>query len=228
MIMNSSRRQPVRAGARAHTLGLGVVMGAVLAALSFAAGLAGGASTAAASEDFLASMGRMDWTSTPDAYGPSGRRAALAPAVDDSGDDEDAKPARKKRRVASLGPAAYSSDEEDQPKKPKRSVAAGSGGGINWSASASCLNGTLRSVLSDIAANYGSLRVNSTCRSHSHNARVGGAPKSYHLSGDAVDFRVFGNAGAVYSALKSNGSVGGLKHYGGGLFHIDTGPRRSW
>jgi hypothetical protein len=22
--------------------------------------------------------------------------------------------------------------------------------------------------------------------------------------------------------------VGGFKHYGGGLFHIDTGPRRTW
>jgi hypothetical protein len=28
--------------------------------------------------------------------------------------------------------------------------------------------------------------------------------------------------------LRSNGSVGGLKHYGGGLFHIDNGARRSW
>jgi hypothetical protein len=28
--------------------------------------------------------------------------------------------------------------------------------------------------------------------------------------------------------LRSHGSVGGLKHYGGGLFHIDSGPRRGW
>jgi hypothetical protein len=28
--------------------------------------------------------------------------------------------------------------------------------------------------------------------------------------------------------LRSSGMVGGLKHYGGGLFHIDTGARRSW
>ena len=70
------------------------------------------------------------------------------------------------------------------------------------------------------------MRVNSTCRSHGHNARVGGAPKSYHLSGDAADFRVFGNVSATYSFLQSR--VGGLKHYGGGLFHIDTGPRRSF
>ena len=57
---------------------------------------------------------------------------------------------------------------------------------------------------------------------------VGGARKSKHLSGDAVDFRVHGNVRAVYAYLRSSGSVGGLKHYGGGLFHIDNGERRSW
>jgi ribosomal protein L37AE/L43A len=55
-----------------------------------------------------------------------------------------------------------------------------------------------------------------------------GNQKSYHLSGDAVDLRVFGNIGATYASSRGHGSVGGLKHYGGGLFHIDTGPRRSW
>ncbi len=222
MIVISSRRQPARRHARVPA----IACAAVLGALSLTAGLATGSAPAVASEDFLASMGRMDWTTTPDAFGVSGRRAALAPDVPD--DDWDAKPTRKKRRVASLGNSAYLGDGDSSPKKPKRSVAAGSGGGITWSASASCLNGTLRSVLADIAANYGSLRVNSTCRSHGHNRRVGGAPKSHHLSGNAVDFRVFGNVGAVYAALRSNGSVGGVKHYGGGLFHIDTGPRRSW
>ena len=33
---------------------------------------------------------------------------------------------------------------------------------------------------------------------------------------------------AVYAALHNNGSLGGIKHYGGGLYDIDTGPRRSW
>jgi hypothetical protein len=32
----------------------------------------------------------------------------------------------------------------------------------------------------------------------------------------------------VLSFLKANKLVGGLKHYGGGAFHIDTGPRRTW
>lgn len=103
-----------------------------------------------------------------------------------------------------------------------------SSGNISWSASASCLDSTLRHVVHQVAARFGSLRVNSTCRSHEHNRRVGGAGRSKHLSGDAVDFRVFGNAGAVASFLRSHDSVGGYKHYGGGLFHIDNGDRRSW
>jgi hypothetical protein len=101
------------------------------------------------------------------------------------------------------------------------------GGGVRWVASASCLNGTLRSVVAQVAS-YGSVTVNSTCRSKSHNAKVGGASKSHHLTGNAVDFRVRGNVGQVYAFLRSHGSLGGVKHYGGGLFHIDTGPRRSW
>jgi uncharacterized protein YcbK (DUF882 family) len=101
------------------------------------------------------------------------------------------------------------------------------GGGVRWTASSSCLNGTLRSVVAQVAS-YSSVTVNSTCRSKSHNAKVGGAAKSQHLTGDAVDFRVHGNVSQVYAFLRSNGSLGGVKHYGGGLFHIDTGPRRSW
>lgn len=103
-----------------------------------------------------------------------------------------------------------------------------SGGGVSWSASSGCLNSTLRGVVHQVAARFGSLRVNSTCRSRASNRRAGGARHSHHLSGNAVDFRVFGNVSAVASYLRSNGSIGGYKHYGGGLFHIDTGPRRRW
>ncbi len=103
-----------------------------------------------------------------------------------------------------------------------------SSGNISWSASSGCLNSGLRSIMHQVAAAFGSLRVNSTCRSRSHNSAVGGATHSHHLTGDAVDFRVFGNIGGVASFLRSHSGVGGFKHYGGGLFHIDTGPRRSW
>jgi hypothetical protein len=123
-------------------------------------------------------------------------------------------------RVASLG-NTYVPE-----KKPARSLSGG--GGIKWLASSGCLNGTLRGVLSQVAASFGAVTVNSTCRSRSHNARVGGASRSWHLTGDAADFRVHGNWGGASSFLRSSGSVGGFKHYGGGLFHIDTGPRRSW
>lgn len=101
-------------------------------------------------------------------------------------------------------------------------------GNVSWSASSSCLNSSLRGVVHQVAARFGSLRVNSTCRSKSSNRRAGGAHRSHHLSGNAVDFRVFGNVGAVASYLRSHGSVGGYKHYGGGLFHIDAGPSRRW
>lgn len=123
-------------------------------------------------------------------------------------------------RVASLG-------RDFAPPSPSKAPSL-SGGSIRWLASAGCLASSLRSVLEQVAANFGPLRVNSTCRSRRHNARVGGARHSYHLSGHAVDFRISGSARGVVAFLRRNGAVGGLKHYGHGLFHIDTGPRRSW
>lgn len=108
---------------------------------------------------------------------------------------------------------------------PSRSL---TGGGVRWVASAGCLAGSLKSVVYQVASKFGPVTVNSTCRSKARNRAVGGAGKSKHLSGQAVDFRVAANVSAVYAYLKSSGTVGGLKHYGGGLFHIDTGPRRSW
>jgi hypothetical protein len=134
-------------------------------------------------------------------------------------------------RVASLGSAeapSVSSSSERSSRAPSYARRSLSGGSINWVASSGCLNSSLRSVIAGVASNFGAVRVNSTCRGRGHNARVGGARKSYHLTGNAADFRVFGSVGAVYAYLRSNGNVGGLKHYGGGLFHIDTGPRRSW
>jgi Peptidase M15 len=138
------------------------------------------------------------------------------------GEAEASEPVKKKHKgvkVAALGNSYY-----PEP-KAKKSL---SGGGVDWTASSGCLDSGLKAIIYEVAANYGALRVNSTCRSRGHNASVGGAPKSKHLSGDAVDFRVFGNTRAVYAFLRNNGSVGGLKHYGGGLFHIDNGDRRSW
>jgi hypothetical protein len=99
---------------------------------------------------------------------------------------------------------------------------------VRWNASPTCLNSTLRRIVGEVAANFGPVTVNSTCRSHSHNARVGGAKQSHHLTGNAADFRISGSTRRVLAYLNAHRSVGGLKHYGGGVFHIDTGPRRSW
>lgn len=114
----------------------------------------------------------------------------------------------------------------DDGESRSRGRRASGGGNITWRASAGCLNGTLRGVLSDISGRFGHITVNSTCRSREHNARVGGASRSMHLTGDAVDFRVHGNYGGLAGYVRNR--VGGFKHYGGGLFHIDTGARRSW
>jgi len=122
-------------------------------------------------------------------------------------------------KVAALGKEAF---QVPQPKTPV------TGSGVRWVAAATCLNNSLTTVIYQIANAFGPVTVNSTCRSRGHNARVGGARRSQHLTGDAVDFRVPGGAREVYAFLRASGLVGGLKHYGGGLFHIDSGARRSW
>lgn len=126
----------------------------------------------------------------------------------------------RRTRLASLGGSVFEAKPATAP-----SV---SGGGIRWAASSGCLNSGLRSVVAGVASMFGGVTVNSTCRSRGHNRRVGGARQSHHLTGNAVDFRVRGNWRGVWAFLRSSGGVGGMKHYGGGLFHIDTGSRRSW
>ncbi|HMN36807.1 MAG TPA: D-Ala-D-Ala carboxypeptidase family metallohydrolase [Hyphomicrobium sp.] len=166
---------------------------------------------------------RASYKSSRHAYGSPGKKSAYASRKKLGGYAETSEPRQKKSkgyRVAALGDAAYGDDYQ-----PKKSL---SGGGVRWAASSGCLNGALRSVVYQVAANFGPVTVNSTCRSKGHNRAVGGAPRSQHLSGNAVDFRVHGNTRGVYAFLRSSGSIGGLKHYGGGLFHVDTGPRRTW
>ena len=123
-------------------------------------------------------------------------------------------------RLASLGPAFPMPDPSSAPSL--------TGAPIRWVAKAGCLAPSLRDVLEEVAANFGPLRVNSTCRSKRHNARVGGAKRSFHLTGNAADFRIDADVRAVHAFLREHRTVGGLKHYGRGVFHIDTGPRRTW
>ena len=99
---------------------------------------------------------------------------------------------------------------------------------VKYNAPSNCVPGRLKAVLSQVSAKYGPITVNSTVRSRSKNRSVGGRNKSYHLSCAAVDFRVHGSTKGLMSYLASNKSVGGLKRYSSGFYHIDTGPRRSW
>jgi hypothetical protein len=123
-------------------------------------------------------------------------------------------------RLASLGAEIHA--------QAPRTESIERGWSIRWRASASCLAPRLRAVLDRVAARFGPLTVNSTCRSRRHNARVGGAPRSYHLTGNAADFRVRSRYPEVNAFLRRMRTVGGLSHYGNGVFHIDTGPRRTW
>lgn len=139
----------------------------------------------------------------------------------------DAAPQRTVQRRAAQGTRVASLGRSPSVSTAGRPTTSLTGGGIAWRASAACLAGNLRSIVGVLATSYGAVTVSSTCRSRSHNRRVGGASRSWHLTGNAVDFRIRGTSiSRVYAYLR--GTVGGLKHYGGGRFHIDNGPRRSF
>jgi len=148
-------------------------------------------------------------------------RAPVPPGAIEQLETEQPTPDRRPRGVqlASLG------REVPRQESTGRSL---SGSPVRWSASSTCLNATLRRVIAEVSSNFGPVTVNSTCRSRQHNAGVGGAPHSRHLTGNAVDFSVGGNVRAVLAYLGGHRAVGGLKHYADGHFHIDTGPRRTW
>jgi hypothetical protein len=201
---------------------------AIIAAIAFFAGSAMPGSQASAkdlpfwekSETPKAKKSYYRKASYKKSYKSSGKYAHKSSRKKLGGYAEASEPKKSKGyRVAALGDTAYGNYQ------PKKSL---SGGGVRWAASSGCLNSTLRSMVNQVASNFGPVTVNSTCRSKGHNRAVGGAPRSQHLTGNAVDFRVHGNVRGVYAFLRSSGSVGGLKHYGGGLFHIDTGTRRTW
>lgn len=91
-----------------------------------------------------------------------------------------------------------------------------------------CLPHDLLDVIYDVAERFGEVQILSTFRDQERNRRVGGAEQSYHLSCQAIDFRVEGRQAGLLSYLQNRPEVGGLKRYPMGYFHIDNGPRRSW
>ena len=134
--------------------------------------------------------------------------------------------------LAATEPTTINENTREAPGVQVASLGSGdpSEGAVRWGASSSCLDSRLRQVINQVASNFGPVKVNSTCRSRTHNAKVGGATRSKHLTGDAADFSVSRNKPAVLGYLRRHPSVGGLKLYPGGRghFHIDTGPRRTW
>ena len=186
--------------------------GALTASVAAAAALA---ATAALMPAKTEANGRPDWAAA--ALDPSIARGSESEVAGARTPANRAAARKMPRRVASLG--RPTTDAMSSPPSV-------TGRGVIWSAPSRCLNGQLASVVSEVASSFGRVRVNSTCRSRGHNSRVGGARHSHHLPGNAVDFRVWGNVRATHAFLRSHPSVGGLKHYGGGLFHIDTGARR--
>lgn len=74
------------------------------------------------------------------------------------------------------------------------------------------------------------LPINSGHRSREHNEKVGGASKSEHIHGKAIDIDVSGLNRKQRLELIKNASAKGFKGIGvyDNSIHLDTGDRRSW
>jgi uncharacterized protein YcbK (DUF882 family) len=93
--------------------------------------------------------------------------------------------------------------------------------GVKWQAPKSCLPAALLGAVESVGARR-HVVVTSTYRNR-------GLKGSYHRRCKAIDFRVLGSSRAVLQELRGYPGVGATKHYGGGLYHIDTGPKwRRW
>ena len=73
------------------------------------------------------------------------------------------------------------------------------------------------------------LKVSSAHRSAAYNASIGGAKRSRHIEGDAIDFVGVdaSNVAAVVEYLKNQG-FRGFGYYNNGSLHADMGAPRAW
>ncbi|HIK46887.1 MAG TPA: DUF882 domain-containing protein, partial [Leptolyngbyaceae cyanobacterium M65_K2018_010] len=73
-------------------------------------------------------------------------------------------------------------------------------------------------------------QVNSWYRPPEINAAVGGAPRSQHLQGNAVDLQVQGLSGRQVANSVMLTWPGGIGIYGNmpSVIHLDLGPKRTW
>lgn len=76
------------------------------------------------------------------------------------------------------------------------------------------------------------LQINSGYRSPQYNKRIGGATRSQHMSGYAIDVMMAGLSSdqiKQFIRLASQEGFGGMKYYSGsGFTHVDIGARRTW
>jgi uncharacterized protein YcbK (DUF882 family) len=70
--------------------------------------------------------------------------------------------------------------------------------------------------------------ITSAYRSPFHNARVGGAPRSFHKYGKAFDIRLAGHSKPRMMRLAEQVGFGGIAARGNSFIHVDTGRKRSW
>ncbi|MET0604926.1 MAG: D-Ala-D-Ala carboxypeptidase family metallohydrolase [Beijerinckiaceae bacterium] len=113
-------------------------------------------------------------------------------------------------------PAEPLFDPDEKPDRPGLSTDPGT--------SVKCVPERLMTVLQQVIARYGAVRVTSAWRPAYRSRR-----NSWHRRCEAVDFRVPGvHPRIVIAYIRDMPEVGGRKVYWNGLIHIDTGPIRSW